>query len=223
MKKNVKNATIFVGHYGSGKTEVAINYALKLKQEFDKVCIMDLDTVNPYFRTKDAKLILERAGVKVITPQFANSNVDVPSLPPEVQGIFADSETKFVLDIGGDDDGATVLGAYASRFRADMYDMFCVINKCRPLTKTPEEVLEYVASIERNSRLKVTGLVNNTNLAYETTSETVLNSMDYADKAARLTDKPLVMTVATKDVAKGITKEIENLFEIDIKIKHSWL
>jgi hypothetical protein len=221
-KRPVKQVTAFVGHYGSGKTEVALNFAKELKKEYDKVCIIDMDIVNPYFRTKDAQAQMEEAGIRVIASEFAGSNVDIPTLPPEVHAIFDDPSYKYVLDIGGDEDGAIVLGGFARRLSQMDYDMFCVLNQRRPMTATPQEAADYIREIEAASRLSCTGLVNNTNLSWETTSEIVAQSVPYAQETATLTGKPVVMTTATQEVAAQLEGTIENLQPIRIHIVYDW-
>ena len=124
---------IIVGHYGSGKTEFAINYALKLKETFKKVYIVDLDIVNPYFRTNDERKVLEDLGLSVIASPYASSNVDVPSLPADIHRVFADKEAAVVFDVGGDDDGAVALGRYKQFFNEEAPEMLFVINV--PLTE----------------------------------------------------------------------------------------
>lgn len=221
-KRPVKQVTAFVGHYGSGKTEVALNFAKELKKEYDKVCIIDMDIVNPYFRTKDAQAQMEEAGIRVIASEFAGSNVDIPTLPPEVHAIFDDPSYKYVLDIGGDEDGAIVLGGFARRLSQMDYDMFCVLNQRRPMTATPQEAADYIREIEAASRLSCTGLVNNTNLSWETTPEIVAQSVPYAQETAILTGKPVVMTTATQEVAAQLEGTIENLQPIRIHIVYDW-
>lgn len=221
-KRPVKQVTAFVGHYGSGKTEVALNFAKELKKEYDKVCIIDMDIVNPYFRTKDAQAQMEEAGIRVIASEFAGSNVDIPTLPPEVHAIFDDPSYKYVLDIGGDEDGAIVLGGFARRLSQMDYDMFCVLNQRRPMTATPQEAADYIREIEAASRLSCTGLVNNTNLSWETTPEIVAQSVAYAQETATLTGKPVVMTTATQEVAAQLEGTIENLQPIRIHIVYDW-
>ena len=161
--------TIFVGHYGSGKTEVAVNYAIKLKEEGNDVIIVDLDIVNAYYRTKDNEEMLQKMGIEVISPIYANTNVDIPSLPPELMKVFDTKDKKIVFDVGGDDDGAIALGRFFRYFSQEKYEMYAVINTKRPLTDSKENIIMMIDAININSRLKTTGGINNTNLSYETT------------------------------------------------------
>ena len=144
-----KRLTLFAGHYGSGKTNIAVNYALLLAAEGKQVCIADLDIVNPYFRTKDSAKVLDQAGVELISPQFANTNVDLPALPAESYRLVQDKSVYGIMDIGGDDRGAYALGRFAPSILAEGdYRMIFVANSYRPLTRTPEEALEVMREIE---------------------------------------------------------------------------
>ena len=170
-----KRVTLFAGHYGSGKTNIAVNYALLLAGEGKKVCIADLDIVNPYFRTKDSAKVLENAGVELISPKFANTNVDLPALPAESYRLVQDKSIYGIMDIGGDDRGAYALGRFVPFIKEENnYRMIFVANAYRPLTRTPEEALEVMREIEEACGLKFTDIVNNANLGNETTPETVL-------------------------------------------------
>ena len=160
-----KRLTLFAGHYGSGKTNIAVNYALHLAAEGKQVCIGDLDIVNPYFRTKDSAADLAAAGVELISPQFANSNVDLPALPAECYRLVQDFSTYGIMDIGGDDRGAYALGRFVpSIVKEGNYRMIYVANCYRPLTRTPEDTLEVMREIEAACGLKFTDIVNNSNL-----------------------------------------------------------
>ena len=197
-----KRLTLFAGHYGSGKTNIAVNYALHLASEGKKVCIADLDIVNPYFRTKDSAKVLEEAGVHLISPQFANTNVDLPALPAEAYRLVTDRQTYGIMDIGGDDRGAYALGRYVPGIlEENNYRMVFVANASRPLTRTPEDAMEVMHEIEAACGLKFTDLVNNTNLGDLTTAETVLRSQGYMEKLSALSGLPVFATTAKADVA----------------------
>ena len=197
-----KRLTLFAGHYGSGKTNIAVNYALHLAAEGKKVCIADLDIVNPYFRTKDSAKELEAAGVHLISPQFANSNVDLPALPAEAYRLVTDRSTYGIMDIGGDDRGAYALGRYVPGIlEENNYRMIFVANASRPLTRTAEDALEVMREIEVACGLKFTDLINNTNLGDLTTAETVLASRGYMEKLSELSGLPVFATTAKTDVA----------------------
>ena len=199
---NHKRLTLFAGHYGSGKTNIAVNYALHLAGEGKRVVIADLDIVNPNFRTKDSAKELRDAGVDLISPQFANSNVDLPALPAEAYRLVTDRSTYGIMDIGGDDRGAYALGRYVPAIvEENDYRMVFVANCYRPLTRTPEEAMEVMAEIEAACGLKFTDIVNNSNLGPETTPETVLDSQAYMEKLSRLSSLPIFATTAQAHVA----------------------
>ena len=216
-----KRLTLFAGHYGSGKTNIAVNYALKLAGEGKHVCIADLDIVNPYFRTKDSAAVLEKAGVKLISPQFANSNVDLPALPAEAYRLVTDKSIYGIMDIGGDDRGAYALGRYVPAIKEEgNYRMVFVANACRPLTRTPEEAMEVMREIEAACSLSFTDLINNTNLGTETTPETVLEARDYMARLSELSGLPIFATTAETNVAKALDGQIENVLPLRLQEKY---
>ena len=178
---NNKRVTLFAGHYGSGKTNIAVNYALHLKEKYENVVITDLDIVNPYFRTADSLEELQNAGIKLISSEFANSNVDLPALPQDVYSILDDKSAVAILDIGGDDRGAYALGRYETAIREENdYEMLFVFNVFRPLTPDADSALEVMREIELAGKIKFTAIVNNSNLGALTTKEDVIASMKSA-------------------------------------------
>ena len=216
-----KRLTLFAGHYGSGKTNIAVNYALHLAQEGKKVCIADLDIVNPYFRTKDSAAVLENASVELISPQFANTNVDLPALPAEAYRLVQDKTVYGIMDIGGDDRGAYALGRYTPFIKEENnYRMAFVANPYRPLTRTPEEALEVMREIEAACSLRFTCIVNNANLGTETTAEDVLATDNYMDKLSALSGLPLWLTAAERTVAAQLSGKIENLLPMQLQEKY---
>ena len=211
-----KRVTLFAGHYGSGKTNIAVNYALHLAMEGKKVCIGDLDIVNPYFRTKDSEAELIAAGIDLISPQFANTNVDLPALPAEAYRLVEDKNTYAIMDIGGDDRGAYALGRYApALLEENNYRMAFVANCYRPLTRTPEDALEVMREIEAACGISFTCIVNNSNLGQETTTQTVIDSADYIETLCELSNLPLWLTTAEASVAANL----ENVFPLRLQKK----
>ena len=200
-----KRLTLFAGHYGSGKTNIAVNYALHLAAEGNAVCIADLDIVNPYFRTKDSEKELAAAGVELISPQFANSNVDPPALPAEAYRLVEDTNVYGILDIGGDDRGAYALGRYVPFIKQENnYRMAFVTNCYRPLTTTVEDTVEIMKEIEAACGLGFTCIVNNSNLGEESTAKTLLDSLDFAERLSCATGLPIWMHTAEKSVAEQL-------------------
>ena len=204
----MKRITLFFGHYGSGKTNIAINYALHLKKQFDKVAIADIDIVNPYFRTKDSEAELKKAGIKVISLPFANTNVDLPALPPEVYGLVQDKTTVAVMDIGGDDRGAYALGRYTPYLLEENdYEAVFVANFYRPLTKTAEEAFEVLQEIEGACGIKMTAIVNNSNIGVETTEADVKKTDAEAQKLSQIAGIPVIFTSVNESIARNSTHD----------------
>ena len=218
---NHKRLTLFAGHYGSGKTNIAVNYAMKLAKEGKDVVIADLDIVNPYFRTKDSAAVLEAAGVKLISPQFANTNVDLPALPAEAYRLVQDRSSFAIMDIGGDDRGAYALGRFVpSILEEGNYRMIFVANSYRPLTRTPEEALEVMREIEVACGLRFTDIVNNSHLGNFTDAQTVLDSQDYIQKLCELSGLPLYMTTVRADLLDAVSGHIESVLPLHLQEKY---
>ncbi len=215
---DIKRVTLFAGHYGSGKTNIAVNYAKHLKSQFDKVSIVDLDIVNPYFRTKDSAEDFKKLGIELVCSAYANTNLDIPALPKEIYGAVADKFSKLVMDIGGDDVGAVALGRYVPQIKEENnYNMLYVANCYRPLSKTPEDTLEIIKEIEASSSLPFTAIVNNSNLGVATTKETVLNSLEYAEKLSKISNLPIYMTTVDERLFDELKGEISSLFALQLQ------
>ena len=216
-----KRLTLFAGHYGSGKTNIAVNYAIQLAKEGKSVCIGDLDIVNPYFRTKDSAKELEKAGVTLISPQFANSNVDLPALPAEAYRLVEDKSIYGIMDIGGDDRGAYALGRYVPAIKAENdYRMIFVANCYRPLTRTPEDALEVMKEIEAACGLAFTDLINNSNLGPETTPDMVLDAVPYMEKLSELSGLPIFAHAAEISVAQGLAGKLTPVISLQLQEKY---
>ena len=216
-----KRLTLFAGHYGSGKTNIAVNYALHLAKEGKPVCIADLDIVNPYFRTADSRQELESAGVELISPQFANSNVDLPALPAQAYKLVQDKRFYGIMDIGGDDRGAYALGRYVPYMKQEKdYRMVYVANCYRPLTRTAAEALEVMQEIETACGLAFTDIVNNSNLASETDVQAVLDSRDFIQELSKLSGLPVFMTTVRADLAERVRKHIPNVLPLHLQEKY---
>ncbi|MCQ2485615.1 MAG: hypothetical protein MJ168_09820 [Clostridia bacterium] len=215
-----KRVTLFAGHYGSGKTNIAVNYAFKIKADGHETVIADMDIVNPYFRTKDSEKELNEAGIRLISSEYASSNVDLPSLPQDLYNVIDDKSNYEVLDIGGDDRGAYALGRYAeSILKENDYEMFMVINKFRPLTKDVESTLEVMNEIQTACGMKFTAIVNNSNLGDETTAEDVLGSLSYADDVSKATGLPVKMTTVDMKLYNELKDEVDGIFPLTLQRK----
>ncbi len=215
---NIKRVTLFAGHYGSGKTNIAVNWAKYLKSQNKPVTIVDLDIVNPYFRTKDSKEEFEKLGINLVCSEYANTNLDIPALPKEVYGAVADKNSYLIMDIGGDDVGAVAMGRYTPAIlEENNYEMIYVANCFRPLTKTPENTLEVMREIELASGIPFTAIVNNSNLGVETTAENVVKSNVYAQELSRISKLPLLFTTVNKSVAEEIGDKIPDIFPMELQ------
>ena len=213
-----KRITLFAGHYGSGKTNIAVNYTKALRQELPMVLLADLDIVNPYYRAKDSRDELEAAGIRVISSFFANSNVDLPALPQEMYAITDDKRYTCVLDVGGDDRGALALGRLTPTILEENdYEMLLVINRFRPLTRDADSTFEVVQEIEAACRIPFTGIVNNSNLGAETTAEDVLSSLPFAEETAKLCSLPVKMTAVEESLMPALQGKIPDLFPMKLQ------
>ena len=208
------------GHYGSGKTNIAVNLALRMKAAREKVAIADIDIVNPYFRTKDSQAELEKAGIRLICSDFAGSNVDLPALPQDVYAITDEPDLFSVIDVGGDDRGALALGRWRDAIlRENDYEMLLVVNRFRPLTADALSTIEVMREIELASGMPFTAVVNNSNLGEETTVRDVLNSRDYAAEICERTGLPLKMTAVREELYPWLDSQIPNLFPMKLQDK----
>ena len=215
-----KRITLLSGHYGSGKTNIAVNLARRLRASNENVAIADIDIVNPYFRTKDSQAELEKAGIRVISSPYAGSNVYLPALPDEVYAITDDKSVTAVVDVGGDDRGALALGRWRDAILQEGdYEMLFVINCFRPLTATPEDAVEVMREIEIASGIPFTAVVNNSNLGDETTARDVLESGAYAANVCAISALPLKMTTVREELYPWLEGEIGNLFPLRLQEK----
>lgn len=197
----MKEFYIIIGNFGSGKTEFALNKAFKHAGEGKKVTLVDYDVINPYFRSTERKAELEAAGVRLISPNFTTSGVEVPSIPAEIYSVFADDSDIVIFDVGGDPVGAIALGMFNRYFKElEQLEVWYVINMRRPLSSGAPENLEMIDKITGVSRLNVTGIINNTNLAHETSVADIIDGMRVTNEVAQKTGLPIVATLGTADV-----------------------
>lgn len=215
-----KRLTILCGHYGSGKTNIAVNMAYDLSSQRGNVAVADLDIVNPYFRTKDSQKDLEARGIRLICSDFASSNVDLPSMPADLYSITDDRSLSVILDIGGDDRGAYALGRLRDAILSEGdYDMYMVVNKFRPLTPDAQSTIEVMGEIEAACGIPFTGILNNSNLARETAAGDVLDSVAYAEEVAKLSGLPVVATTVEDRLFDELKDQISPLFSLRLQAK----
>lgn len=203
------------GHYGSGKTNLAVNFAVDFAKAGERVSIIDLDIVNPYFRTADFSELFGSLGIKLIAPQFANTNLDIPSLGFDMAAVVNGCD-RLIIDVGGDDSGAVALGQYSVVLRNFGCELYYVVNRYRYLTRTPAEAAELLRDIEQVSRIKAKGIINCSNLGSQTTSDDVKVTEDYALRCASETGVPLAMTAAER------TLGVEGAYPVDVYVRPFW-
>lgn len=197
----MKRFYVLIGNFGSGKTEISLNLAFQAAKNSSAV-LVDLDVINPYFRSAERKGELEAAGVKLLYPTFALSNVDVPALPPDVYSVFIDDHETVIFDVGGDPAGATALGQYKPNFEAipaSQLQVLYVVNPRRPFSATPELVMDMLEKIKFRSRLKISGFVNNGNLSTESSHEDLLLGYDVLKEVSEKTGIPVLYTTGEKE------------------------
>jgi hypothetical protein len=202
-----RRVTVFVGHFGSGKTEIALNGALDLAAAGSRITFADLDVVKPYFRSRSARAILADAGIDLLAPTGANVHADLPIIVPQIRSHLRDESSRLIMDVGGDDVGARVLGSLSDVIPFDDTDCLLVLNFRRPSTPDPERAVAMVREIEAVGRVPVSGLISNTHLMDETTPEVVLDGYRQALETARLAEIPLVAVTVSADLAAILAAE----------------
>jgi len=220
--KVLKKYNIFAGHYGSGKTEIAINTVLCLAKEGKKTILVDMDIVNPYFRSSEKEKMLESRGIRVIKPCYANTMVDVPSLPSEIYSPFTQGECDAaVFDAGGDPVGAAALGMLKDYFDENLEntEFYCVINTLRPMQQSAEEIMDMMREIENKSKLKLTALIHNTNLARKTRTEDVISGQQIVEEVSKKTGLPITAVYAMEDIADEVKKGITGIPVVPLKLR----
>lgn len=230
--------TVICGHYGCGKTNLALNLALEAVgdgpatqgttvtqgtavTQGTTVTLVDLDIVNPYFRSSDYAAILKNKGVRLIAPVFAGTTLDTPTLPPEIQSVFTPEAGRVFIDAGGDDAGATALGGLSPGLIKAGYELIYVINRYRVLSQTPEECAALLSEIEGAARLRASGIVNNSHLGVETKMEHVLDALDFAKRTAELTGLPLLYSTVP-DFALNGEEPPEGFRTVRRLVKFAW-
>ena len=225
MIKDDKRVRLFIGHYGSGKSEVSINYVIKLREQVDgEVALADLDVVNVYFRSREKKDLMKELGITPIDSSIETNTLDVPAVSAEVMRPLHNKTSNYVLDVGGDNVGGRVVGRFAEHFNSDEYDMFFVVNANREKTQTAQEVLGYIDAIEASSKLKVTGLINNTHLLRETTVEDVLKGREVVREVSKIKNIPIKYVCCIESILDQIPKDLEGeILPIKLYLREDWM
>ena len=214
--------SIVTGHYGTGKTEFAVNLALAMAAEGQRVMVADLDIVNPYFRSRERRDTLAQAGVQLISSSQACADADVPSLPAELLTIFENRDLRGILDIGGDPVGARVLARFRPKILAEDYQLIYVLNAHRPEVREAENAIAYLRGIEAATGLPCTGIVNNTHLCGETTAADIRKGAVLSAEVSRQTGIPVLCHVAVERLANQLSDLPETVFPITIQMKKPW-
>ncbi len=214
--------TVITGHYGTGKTELAVNLALALAAGERPVMLADLDIVNPYFRSRERKALLEEAGVRLIATSQACTDADVPALPAELLTVLENRDTLGVLDIGGDPVGARVLARFRPKIAGEDYQMVYVLNANRPEVREAASAVRCLRAIEETTGLVCTGLVNNTHLCGETTAAEILRGAALASAVAEETGLPVLCHAAQERFAEALAGLSAPVFPIAIHMKKPW-
>lgn len=186
-----KRIHMITGHYGSGKSEISVNMALTMAKEGKKIVFADLDIINPYFRSYEARSLMEEKGITVITTKYANTNVDIPALTADLSRYLKDEEVTLIMDIGGDDAGAKVIGRYRDEIPEQDANLYFVINCFRPETQTLQGVMIILQEVNAAARMKVNYLISNSHLMDATTKEDILKGRDFALEVSRATGIPI--------------------------------
>lgn len=215
---------VLVGNYGSGKTEISLNLALKLARHGEKVTLVDLDIVNPYFRSSERTELLEKEGVKVYAPSFAMSTVDVPSLPADIQAVFADKSRRVIFDVGGDDTGAAALGQYKPYFDQDDVEVLFVVNAFRPLSGDADSVCDLMLRVAGRSRLSPTAVINNANVAWETEESDLVRGEELLREVSARMNLPIGYLCAKQDILDKLPDHLSGeRIAIDILMRPEWM
>ena len=225
MIKDDKRIRLFIGHYGSGKSEVSINYVTKLREQVEgEVALADLDVVNVYFRSREKKDIMKDLGITPIDSSINTTTLDLPAVSAEIMRPLNDKSVNYVIDVGGDNVGGKVVGRFANQFNSNDYDMFYVVNANREKTQTAKEVLQYIDAIEATSKLKVTGLINNTHMLKETTVEDVLKGQSVAREVSKIRNIPIKYISCLESIVDKLPKDLEgDILPMKLYLREEWM
>lgn len=235
-----KRLKIIVGHYGSGKTEFSVNYALKLADnmisspdEEDSIALIDLDIANPYFRSREKRDLLESKGIKVLSNQMGyDITADLPAISSAIKGPLLDKKCQAIIDAGGDQSGARIINQFSKYLTDENSEMLCIINANRPEAATLEGAMNHIEAIEAETGLKVKGLINNTHMLRETSIRDILKGDRLCKALFDLKGLPVKYTCCTKALAKALRNAVVGgsieepageLFPLRIYMRASWL
>lgn len=204
MFKKVNRINIFAGHFGSGKTETAINFAVKINKNYARTAVVDLDIINPYFRTRVVRDYLEKKKIRVVSPSGMLATADMPALPSAIMGVMEDEDCCSVFDVGGYDVGAVALSSFKNYLPQGAFTLFLVVNTCRLLTRNVNDITSTVSEIDKASRLNVSALVSNVHMGTQTDTTTILKGHEIIQKAADLLEIPVAFMCVQEDLVMDI-------------------
>lgn len=220
---NLKKFVVVCGHYGCGKTNFSINLANYLINKGNQVTLIDFDIINPYFRSSAYIDLLKEKGIKLISPIYANSNLDLPAVLPEIYSVFLNKNEYAIFDVGGDAAGTMLLSRFSQEIiNTNSYDMLYIINKYRKETSNSESAVKILKEIESASKLNATAIVNNSNLQSSTTSKDIMESEIYANEISKQTNLSVIMTTALDNISAELKSKAKNIFEIYMYVKPPW-
>ena len=216
---DLKKYIIVCGHSGCGKTNFSINLSLYLTNRGYKVTIVDLDVVNPYFRSSDYIELFKENNIQLISPVYAGSNLDIRTIDSKIYSVFLDVDRYVIFDVGGDSDGAKLLSEFSQKFSSKNYDMLYIINKYRPMISNVDAAINVLRKIEITSKLKATAIVNNSHLQEYTNVSNILDSIDYAEEISKRTQLPILTT----SVSCETQEKIKDIFKVDRYVTPTWV
>ncbi len=227
MKDSDKRIKLITGHFGSGKTEFSINYAVFLKKLYSKVAVVDLDIINTYFRVREKMDFLESLGIESFSSSLAKGNsLDLPALDPAILKPLENKEYKVVVDMGGNPKGALPLGRYRDVLDPNDYDNYFVINRNRPETSTVSGVVDFIHDTESYSQTRVTGLINTTHMLKNTTKEDLLFGQELVEEVSQKLNLPIIYIAAKSSVAEELM-EIDSIkdkvFPLELYFRDNWM
>lgn len=197
----MKKYIVVIGNFGSGKTELSLNLAFEAARAGSKVTLVDLDIINPYFRSTERKAELEEAGIKLFSPTYAMLGVEIPSLPAEIYSVFSNDSDVVIFDVGGDAAGAIALGQYKRFFKdIEQIEVLYVINARRPFSCELELNLDMINKVTEAGRISISALVNNTNLSQETALVELIDGYGMVKRVSEETGLPVKYTIGCEPV-----------------------
>ena len=227
----MKNVKVLIGNYGSGKSELALNFAMQAAARGDRTELLDLDMVNTYFRLTERGKMVEQKEIRLVSPNFACAGIETLSLPAEVASAFVLDWDSVIFDVGGDDVGSTALGRYHEDFMAlepGALEVLNVVNIRRPLSGTPEKIQRLQEGMQVHSRLQITGMINNTNLSTMTTEQELWDGYLMLKEVADVTGIPVAYTTGKKEFLDAFLardpdpKYVGTPIAIDVYMHRDW-